>query len=133
MNLQERFESKFSIPNNSCWVWHGYIDNGVPMFPVKRRYRSARQIALQIYTGTSVPAGHVACAKCGNSLCVNPDHTEIVPRSCSWGPHGKLTTQDVSEIRELLAKGNLTHREIAEHFGVSRVTVTHINTGRNWK
>ena len=130
--LKARFETKYTV-EGECWVWHGYVDDGVPMFPVKRRYRSARQVALQIYTGASVPAGYVARAKCGNSLCANPDHAEIVPRSRSWGPHNKLTAQDVGKIRKLLAQGDLTHRQIAERFGVSRVTITHINTGRSWK
>ena len=136
MNLKERFESKFNIQGNGCWIWHGYIDDGVPMFPVKRRYRSARQVALNIYTSTSVPTGYVARASCGNSLCVNPDHTEIIPRIFGRGeshPQAKLTRDQVREIRELLAQGDLAHREIAERFSISRPAITHINTGRSWR
>ena len=132
--LKARFQTKYTIEGD-CWIWHAYVDNKVPMFPVKRRYRSARQMALQIYTGASVPAGYVARASCGNSLCVNPNHAEIVPRSQAFGARvrAKLTNQNVHEIRTLLAQGNLTHAEIAQRFHVVRSTITHIATGRNWR
>ena len=136
MNLQDRFESKFSIQDNGCWVWHGYIDDGMPLFPVHRRYVSARQTALRLYKGIDVLVGHAARASCGNSLCVNPDHAEIIPRIFGRGeshPQAKLTRDQVCEIREFLAQGDLTHREIAKRFGVSRSTITHINTGRKWR
>ena len=43
-DLKDHFETKYSI-ENGCWIWHGRVDGGVPMFPVNRRYRSARQVA----------------------------------------------------------------------------------------
>jgi len=134
-NYKARFESKFDIQDNGCWVWHGYTDDGVPMFPVKRRYRSARQVALHLYKQIEVNSGYVTRSLCKNRLCVNPDHVEIVPRVFGSGEthaQAKLTWNDVRKIRELLTQG-LTHAEIARRFGVARSTITHISTKRNWK
>jgi 5-methylcytosine-specific restriction endonuclease McrA len=45
----------------------------------------------------------------------------------------KLNIDQVREIKELLQKGDLLQREIAEIFGVSRTAITLINTGKHWR
>ena len=40
----------------------------------------------------------------------------------------KLTEAQVKKIKRLLARGNLTHKEIGSQFGVARRTVSEINT-----
>jgi len=49
--------------------------------------------------------------------------------------HGmsKLTTEEVLEIRRLLAKGNQLQREIAEDFDVNQQAVSQINCGKSWE
>jgi DNA invertase Pin-like site-specific DNA recombinase len=44
----------------------------------------------------------------------------------------KLTLQDVREIRKLLALG-VTQAGIAYAYGVSKMAVSNIKTGRTWK
>ncbi len=44
----------------------------------------------------------------------------------------KLTLDQVKEIRQLLSKGNLLQRQIAEIFGVTRMTISDIKGGRSW-
>jgi DNA-binding XRE family transcriptional regulator len=44
----------------------------------------------------------------------------------------KLKTEQVLEIKHLLAAGNMTHKEIAKKYGVSRSTVGNINSNRYW-
>jgi hypothetical protein len=43
-----------------------------------------------------------------------------------------LREEDVREIRTRLSAGE-RHRDIADAFGVSRPTITAINTGRKWR
>ena len=43
----------------------------------------------------------------------------------------KLTEDDVQLIR-LLIRDGIPHYEIAEKFGITRVSVTNINTGYTW-
>lgn len=45
--------------------------------------------------------------------------------------NSKLTEEDVRGIRQLAAS-NLTHREIADRFGVKRANVSHIVSRRSW-
>lgn len=45
----------------------------------------------------------------------------------------KLKSEQVIEIKRLLAAGSLTHKEIATKFSVARSTITEIKSGRRWK
>lgn len=42
-----------------------------------------------------------------------------------------LTEEDVIEIRQLLDQG-VYQKDIAEMFGVKQITISNINTGKNW-
>jgi hypothetical protein len=44
-----------------------------------------------------------------------------------------LDEQKVREIKQLLAEGKMTQKEIGEKYGVSRVCISNIKTGKNWK
>jgi hypothetical protein len=44
----------------------------------------------------------------------------------------KLTLEQVSEIRRLLLQGNLLQRQIADIFGVTRMTISDIKGKRSW-
>lgn len=48
------------------------------------------------------------------------------------GPGAKLTDKAVSQIRQMLDSG-VTQREIAAQFGVCKMTILRIKTGRSWK
>jgi predicted XRE-type DNA-binding protein len=47
-------------------------------------------------------------------------------------PNHKLTEEQVIQIKLLLKEGILTQQEIADRFGVSRLTISAIKTGRRW-
>lgn len=46
-------------------------------------------------------------------------------------PYTKLTKKKVEQIRRML-KTSMTHRKIANYFGVSETAVSNIKTGRTW-
>jgi len=48
-------------------------------------------------------------------------------------PNSILTEKKVIEIRIDLKEGILTQKEIGEKFGVKKITISNINTGRTWK
>lgn len=58
---------------------------------------------------------------------VEPKITAIIEN-----PSYKLSEKDVLEIKKLLGKNNLTHREIAGHYGVSVGCISHIQQGSTW-
>ena len=45
---------------------------------------------------------------------------------------GKLTEEDVIEIRELHASGKWNQRELADIFGVSKPHISNIIRGKKW-
>ena len=47
-------------------------------------------------------------------------------------PSAKLTEQEVIEIADMIMAG-VTHKEIAERFGISTITVSAIRSKRHWE
>lgn len=47
--------------------------------------------------------------------------------------YAKLTETQVIQIRQLIADGKMTQREIASQFGVARRTISDIKTNKRWK
>lgn len=95
------------------------------------------------FSGLKVPKGGVVRHSCDNKRCVNPTHLTLGTRaqnvkdSVDRGlmPSGeshhnsKLSDKAVKHIKFLLWCGD-THKDIAEEFGISRITVTDIKSGR---
>lgn len=46
--------------------------------------------------------------------------------------HGKLTDEQVEAIRQRYVSGKVSHRELAEEFGVSQSNITLILQGKRW-
>lgn len=44
----------------------------------------------------------------------------------------RLLIEDVRNIKKLLVEGELTHKEIADIYGVERSSITYIHTGKSW-
>ena len=79
-------------------------------------------------------------AKMGNTYRRGQKHSDDVKAKLSYiakqrvgerHNRAKLTQIDVNEIRQLL-KRSMPQKLIAQRFGVSRQTISAINTGQNW-
>jgi len=112
----------------SCWFQGRYMDQHVR--------------ALILRTGEQ-PNGRVARHLCGNKRCINGGHLEwgtqadnirdTIGQPGSKATSGKvLTDQECAMVHKYRSMGWL-HREIAEHMGVSRVTITQILSGARRK
>lgn len=67
--------SSTSNPNN-CWEWTGKKDqDGYGIFYYKRSIK-AHRYSIELYD-RKIPEGFLACHKCNNPSCVNPDHIYI--------------------------------------------------------
>ncbi len=83
LSLEERWLSKLdeSLDDESCWIWKGSVSSqGYGKLRVDGKNILAHQIGWQI--GWRL-LGNTGCRgkthlrnKCGNKLCVNPDHWE---------------------------------------------------------
>lgn len=135
-----------------CWDWQGAIQScgSTPMINYKQRVLSVRRLLAE-HQGLNI-AGKVVTYKCGNELCVNPEHLQVLTRkklsqrstqdlkyhtnpvrmkklADAARARGKLSIELARQIRE--ASG--TQREIAARFGVSQATVSVIVRGVTWR
>ena len=139
---------------NDCWRWLGPAkdSNGYGTARVygiaslkQVRWRTHR-LAYRLTFG-EIPRGLMVCHKCDNPICCNPAHLFLGTsaenntdrsrkhRSAVGERSGKakLKTQDVIEIKQRYATGNVLQRELAETYGVAVSTIGNILYGYRWK
>lgn len=100
--------------------------------------------------GQPVPPDKQINHHCDNPACFRIDHLYLgtpkentadmmrrkrdAPRPIGedqWS--AKLTEADVREIRDIYPQGNITHQELADKYGVSRLTVGRVLWRQTWK
>lgn len=152
-SLRNRFEAKVSPePNSGCWLWCGGANQqGYGLIRVRDRgQKLATHISLEL-AGRPLPAGMLACHRCDNPPCVNPDHlfagspqdnaqdAKAKGRSSpppilrgSNNPGATCTEDDVLHIRESRANGE-TLTAIAARMGMKKSAVGYIAQGKTWR
>jgi len=119
----------------ACWEWTaslGGSDNR-PYFSIKGKRRLAYRIVYELYHGVTLERREQVLHQCDNPACCNPHHLkagthqENMDEMKERERHG-LPHNTVKAIKRLLAAG-CGHAEIGDKYGVSRQTVTAINTG----
>lgn len=127
----------------ACWLWTGaQFQTGYGAVRWGRRTRSAHTVAWELTNGP-IPAGMSVLHECDVRPCVR--HLFIgtqadniadalakgrVARGSTNGS-ARLTEDTARDIRALRADG-WTLREIADRFGVHRVTIGDLVAGRTW-
>jgi HNH endonuclease len=135
------------VPQGKCRIWTGYCDrkNGYGQLTYKGKQYWAHRFIWELHFGL-IPKGLFVLHRCDNPPCCNTDHLYLgtnqdnandrVDRDrSSYGERhwkAKLTEAQVREIKKRLHRGDELMREIAEDFGVSRLTISNIKHGRNW-
>jgi hypothetical protein len=141
-----------------CWLWMGSINHAgygllSALVGTRRKQWLAHRLSAK-FLGGHETAGLCVCHHCDTRTCVNPEHLFVgtrqenltdmvlkgrstigVPRPQQSGElHGcaKLSEDDVHEIRDMIANG-ATCQVVADIFGMSRATISHIKNGRLWK
>lgn len=69
-------------PSSGCWLWRGQISNtGYGRMMVRQacgnKIESAHRASYAAFVAP-IPDGAIVRQRCGNRLCVNPQHLEIV-------------------------------------------------------
>jgi hypothetical protein len=106
---------------------------------------NAHRVAYMEHFGP-IPEGKVVMHTCDNPACVNPEHLKVGTQADNIADKvkkgrqakgtligsAKLNEKQVSEIRDLYAKGGETHQSLAKVFGVSRSLITAILNRKWW-
>lgn len=152
LTAEQRFWSMVN-KTDSCWLWTGRPGRkGYGCLWVDGRSWLSHRYSLVLH-GVDLKDEDCALHKCDVRLCVNPDHLFLGTRADntadmiakgrasfyhnafpggSANPVARLTEQDVLEIRRLHREEGLTHRALADRFGVARSNITLIVNGKTW-
>lgn len=144
----ERFWNKVSASDSGCWIWLGHAaDKRYGFFKVNNQSYIASRIAYYIEYDID-PGNKLVCHECNNTFCVNPEHLYLDNQSGNMKkaydenrksnkgenhPCSRLNELQVKQIKTLLLTTEMTHKEIAQEFGVSKSTIDMININKIWK
>jgi hypothetical protein len=136
-------DKKLSTPayivdsETGCHLWQrGLTSAGYGWMTVDGKNVLAHRYYYELQKGP-IPDGleldHVRDRGCLHRRCINVDHLEPVTHAENGrrAPNTKLNWEQVEQIRSLI--GTLTHRKIADLFGVSHQTIAGIATNRVWR
>lgn len=154
LTLEERFWNKVDIRGpDDCWEWTGGRAHKLPygLFRVskdpKASPKPAHRVSWQLTNGP-IPEGMFVCHHCDNPPCVNPAHlflgtpadNLIDMRAKGRGPKpirgeamptSKVTADDVREIRQRVAAGEM-QSELALEFGLTKSGINRIWLRHTW-
>lgn len=126
---------------DECWPWLGARRRrGYGTFCINLRNYVATRFIYELVHGVD-PGELLVCHSCDNPPCVNPAHLflgtdqdnvlDMHRKGRARPPRGKLTAEDIRQIRTLVAAGQ-TQVAVAAQFGVSSPHVSRIARGASW-
>lgn len=143
---KEEFLKKIIIKENGCHEWQGgKCQKGYGMFRYNGKTIRAHRFAWFVKTGDLIPDKIMACHKCDNPSCVNPEHIFLGSGKDNYedmknkGRDRKLKGQDCSRsllnnemVLKIYKDKNLTQLELSKIYKVSPSTISAIKNGQNW-
>lgn len=120
-----------------CWPFTGKVNNkGRPYFTCGGKKHLVYRFVYELVHGEGALDGFIARHTCDNEICCNPhhivkgDHQQNMNDMKERERHG-LPHHTIRAIRKLGETG-VTHKSIADKFGVARSTVTEIVNRDNY-
>jgi hypothetical protein len=130
-------------PNSGCWIWLGGLTHGYGSMRIGRGTDRVHRV-MWLATHGEIPRGMCVLHHCDNPACCNPDHLYIgtkadnardmfkrnrVSRRGINNGRAKLTPEQVKDIRA----SKLNQQILANCYGVTQGTISHIQLGIAWK
>ena len=136
---------------DECWEWKASRSPfGYGHFGINRRILLTHRVCWTIRNG-AIPLGLCVCHRCDNPSCVHPSHLFLATQiqnladrdrknrasggsSCgASNPAATLTENQVRQIRRRYAHAQITQRELAAEYNVSRRHVGRILQHQRWQ
>ena len=133
--------------SGDCWLWTGAATTS-GYGSLTRNYvrQYPHRLVFEAHHG-ALAEGECVCHVCDVRLCVNPVHMFRGTKGdnvrdasgkdrISHGVrhvHAKLTEQDVIEIRDAYAAGDVSQSDLASRFGVSQMAISKVVRGMTWR
>lgn len=113
--LFENFYSKIKFnESNWCWEWLGSLNTGgYGQFSFQNKTWKSHKISYMLFKGF-IPNDKVIDHLCGNRLCCNPEHLELVTISENLKRRGKYT-----RCKYKSAKGNTIEEKLYSRIEIS--------------
>lgn len=138
---------------NGCWLWEGNKNGTTSIYGTcqyQGKNKKAHRISWELTNNQKIPPGMVACHKCDNKLCVNPEHIFIgtqkdnmqdckkkgrMRTGISMGEDAGMNKFSESSVRKAveLCKSGQNYAEVSKVTGISRTTLGAIMQGRVWR
>jgi hypothetical protein len=144
-SLKDRLMEKVSVdPKTGCWNWTGTKSRGYGYIKDGNAMRSTHRVSYEFHCGC-IADGMYVCHRCDNRACLNPDHlflgtsAENMADMVAKGrqarqrgtSHGRAKLSD-NDVRAIRAASGVTHRELAERFGVGQALISFIRNRKLW-
>lgn len=152
--LESRFWSLVDIKGfDECWNWKLSKDkNGYGSFKatIERRCHKkfrAHRMAWILSNG-EIPIGFLACHKCDNTSCCNPNRLflgtamdnkhDCLAKQRNNNPKGtnhwkcKLSENQVKDIIKEYKTGTISQSKLGFKYGISQTTIWGIVNGKKW-
>lgn len=135
-----------------CWIWtggtNGSVGYGRFRLPRQRTTEYAHRFSFRFH-GKRLPKGKIVCHRCGNNLCVNPEHlyagtfsSNNIDRLNHGNQSGgankgqrhymaKLSDKQVIEIRQRLSQG-ATNVSLSKEYRISKTHISKIKMRQAW-
>jgi hypothetical protein len=95
---------------NGCWYWTGARSRGkgnrkwYGSFRLGKQTVRAHRFSSEVLKGEECPPGHHRDHTCHFSMCVNPEHIEVVPKEINQERKVRRQAHARSEHNRLLAR-----------------------------
>lgn len=108
LDFETRFNMNVVKPEDrgGCWVWIGSKANGYGRIYKDGVAMPAHRASYEFYKSVKVPRDLVACHKCDNRWCVNPDHIFIGTHS-----DNQIDCRDKGRRTYFFFKGHTPHNK----------------------